>query len=880
MAEYWERLMDQHHEFKSPFICNIEFTAPSRFPDKNKQIVAKNVNHIEYIGTRSGVVTAEEEAQVSTNAKPLSLDDGLDINQYFNYLDERPGSHGLFSSSDENPDPKSIKEELAEHNGVVWRVVLSLTEEDAKRLDYTSRAKWENTLRTTVPEAAAKMKIGETNLRWVAAYHHEAGHPHVHIALWEKTVKRRRGTLSPHEVKEVKKAFQKEVYAEERAILFQQKTLTRDLIREMSRNELTDAVSIVRSIQEYEEQFQLEANARGAGKVGVNPTLQNETRSELATRLTSIAEHLPEKGRIAYKLMEPELKERISETAKWLIHQPAFYETRNGYMKAVEAMTKHFSFQEKDIHAAKENALFDLERRVSQVVLRAAVETQRRSFMIINEEKASQAIEQIMLASGSPLKDDSAIIPKLTESFRSVGMNSNQQEELMRTWAAHAGMAIESTNLKNIIEQIEMSPARESSEGDLKASVTALRSIEKSAKDIVQLLQNHFEVKQIEEAIAQVDKQLVEEKTFTMTETEWKRFTNNLGVAAQYPWNQEEVAIVLSEHREAVKEGFLTAKLDTHLDIEAKGYTAYCMTVALKQLGVESSEREKIMHQFADSNEIDGIGRILSTIDENKTSYLKKTTWERINQNLKLELPYPWLIDQTLQLDRDNFEKAFVAINGAGKELTEKEALFTGQRLYQFLNLNHGEADSRIVVNDWSSKAKVDPAKLELDVKHQTDPLAILHKAFNIKDPVEQTVHQMTRVLLSAGLTKEQGLNIVQDWNQRSGANIPESKLSKWFEKEAKRSSEDMVWGRTPVLRKEDFKQMCSNLKIKAPYMWEGKNQSHSSSAMNNIAKSLWKNVWQALEQERMKSHAQGEMLKRQMIRQQQRAASQQQENE
>ncbi|MCE0553155.1 hypothetical protein LQK80_00735 [Bacillus thuringiensis] len=51
---------------------------------------------------------------------------------------------------------KDVQKELREHDGVVWRMILSLKEEDALNLGFTEKRKWEDLLRSTVPDAAKK----------------------------------------------------------------------------------------------------------------------------------------------------------------------------------------------------------------------------------------------------------------------------------------------------------------------------------------------------------------------------------------------------------------------------------------------------------------------------------------------------------------------------------------------------------------------------------------------------------------------------------------------------------------------------------------------------------------------------------------------------
>ncbi|EEM37868.1 Hypothetical conjugation protein [Bacillus thuringiensis serovar sotto str. T04001] len=51
---------------------------------------------------------------------------------------------------------KDVQKELREHDGVVWRMILSLKEEDALNLGFTEKRKWEDLLRSTVPDADKK----------------------------------------------------------------------------------------------------------------------------------------------------------------------------------------------------------------------------------------------------------------------------------------------------------------------------------------------------------------------------------------------------------------------------------------------------------------------------------------------------------------------------------------------------------------------------------------------------------------------------------------------------------------------------------------------------------------------------------------------------
>ena len=110
------------------------------------------------------------------------------------------------------------------------------------------------------------------------------------------------------------------------------------------------------------------------------------------------------------------------------------------------------------------------------------------------------------------------------------------------------------------------------------------------------------------------------------------KLTELAGVKAEYPWEQKQEQEVLHEMKGQIVEAFRNG----HLTSDASaGHTAFCMTVALKQLGLGLEERQSIMSEFAEKNGIHGIGKILKTVEEADTNFLRKDTWAMINNNLK-----------------------------------------------------------------------------------------------------------------------------------------------------------------------------------------------------------------------------------------------------
>jgi hypothetical protein len=77
---------------------------------------------------------------------------------------QKRGSHGLFSSSDENIVLERVANEVANHKGNVWSHVISLRREDAIRLGYDNSDRWRELVKRHISDIAEQTKIPLCNL--------------------------------------------------------------------------------------------------------------------------------------------------------------------------------------------------------------------------------------------------------------------------------------------------------------------------------------------------------------------------------------------------------------------------------------------------------------------------------------------------------------------------------------------------------------------------------------------------------------------------------------------------------------------------------------------------------------------------------------------
>ena len=108
---------------------------------------------------------------------------------YADYIATRPrveknGSHGLFSLVDEDINLKKVSEEIANHDGNVWTMIVSLRREDAERLGFNNAKRWRDVIGSKTEEIARNFKIPLGELKWYGAFHNESHHPHIHVIIY------------------------------------------------------------------------------------------------------------------------------------------------------------------------------------------------------------------------------------------------------------------------------------------------------------------------------------------------------------------------------------------------------------------------------------------------------------------------------------------------------------------------------------------------------------------------------------------------------------------------------------------------------------------------------------------------------------------------
>lgn len=178
-----------------------------------------------YIATREGVEKLPQEKT------------------YADYIATRPRSQGLFSDEGAEINLRQLSRELNSYQGNLWTVILSLSREDAERLDFDTAARWRDFLRSERSEIAEQFHIPQGNLRWYAAFHNEKHHPHVHLMVWSEDEKE--GYLSERGIEKLRSSIAKSIFAQDWCNIYDSYTEARSTLRQESRERMRKIVESI-----------------------------------------------------------------------------------------------------------------------------------------------------------------------------------------------------------------------------------------------------------------------------------------------------------------------------------------------------------------------------------------------------------------------------------------------------------------------------------------------------------------------------------------------------------------------------------------------------------------------------------------------------------
>lgn len=211
------------------------------FPD-----AAESLEYADYIAKPNRINASELISRTIEN----NIDVISDSKTYADYIATRPrtqkfGSHGLFTDDGVAINLSKVSEELNNHNGNVWTMIVSLHREDAERLGFNRGERWRDMLRTQVEQLSTNLKIPMKNLRWYAAFHNESHHPHIHLIAY--SVVENEGYLTKQGIERMRSSLASDIFQQDLISVYEKQTEHRREIKESSKDIMDIIISEINS---------------------------------------------------------------------------------------------------------------------------------------------------------------------------------------------------------------------------------------------------------------------------------------------------------------------------------------------------------------------------------------------------------------------------------------------------------------------------------------------------------------------------------------------------------------------------------------------------------------------------------------------------------
>lgn len=259
------------------------------------------------------------------------------------------------------PDWKTVAQlvyQNSKRHVTMYRSVVSFGAETAKGLYLYDQKAWQRYIENHIRTVAEKNGIRRENFQWAAALHPEKDHPHVHIVFWDKSEGRARiknPFTHPAIPNSIRKQMIKDTFA--------------DRIREYGKEKNKAATEMRRFGDGLVEDFERHIRQMGwkqyqriRERNDLEPELsdvfdfEEKVLVRAAERVFQIKAALPGRGRVAYQLLPPGLKEQVDNLVAYLLSElPGLQKRKEDYVESKMKMALLYGGSETYLDAKRQN---------------------------------------------------------------------------------------------------------------------------------------------------------------------------------------------------------------------------------------------------------------------------------------------------------------------------------------------------------------------------------------------------------------------------------------------------------------------------------------------------------------------------------------------
>ena len=353
-----------------PLVSKIRVHNPNKKGSANA-----NRNYVKYIATREGVSletvndindVLNKDGMMEKVLREDVIHTEANNKEYLEYMARRPRSHGLFGNIDTEDltEVSSRIDGLTKEGKVIYRGIISLGERDGEELGFRNVGAWNNYLKRVMPEIAQKLGISSYDHTWVAAFHAEESHPHVHYMLWDNQDRVKSPFIHKATQQSIRICLEEEMFddAYERSV----KLVYDEELRELNRIRNESRKQILNET----ENVMRETFAPGVEYEKIPQRVANEYLESIAQEAQELTLMLHGKGSMKYQYLPEDAKEQVQKIVDLVLQKPDIRDSMQKYMDGVKKTQQLKGWTRTRIQAVLEKEQRDIRKRIANKVLK------------------------------------------------------------------------------------------------------------------------------------------------------------------------------------------------------------------------------------------------------------------------------------------------------------------------------------------------------------------------------------------------------------------------------------------------------------------------------------------------------------------------------
>lgn len=292
---------------------------------------------------------------------------------------------------------------LSKEGKNIYRSLISFERSTARELDLMSQKDWRRYVEAQITTIAEKNGIKVQDLGFACAVHDERHHPHLHVVFWDKSQSVSKNFVHKSVPNSIRKQLIKDTFASRIREYYAEKDIARDTMREITDKEVKEFEQYIKEIRpkEYErikgwfETFDEDAIYADP----VYGVFSDKAMLPLVQTLFEIKDLIPKDGRIVYKLMPPEVKEKIDELVIALLKNNAgLRRAVNRYIESKMNLVKLYGGNKKYLSGKRKEIQKEAERFVANRItrtLKSICQKERHNRFV--EEERRYYTEQLII---------------------------------------------------------------------------------------------------------------------------------------------------------------------------------------------------------------------------------------------------------------------------------------------------------------------------------------------------------------------------------------------------------------------------------------------------------------------------------------------------